>query len=48
VGGKAGGRSTHGICLGTLPWAVTEGWAGDVEYVENGATSGSGRRAPTS
>src|SRR3989440_7450551 len=27
----AGGRSTHGICLGVLSWLVEEGAAGDVD-----------------
>lgn len=31
VGGKAGGRSTYGICLGALSWAVTEGHADDLD-----------------
>jgi uncharacterized protein DUF1326 len=30
VGGRPGGRSTHGICLGTLCWLVDEGHAGEV------------------
>lgn len=28
VGGAAGGRSTHGICLGALSWRIEDGWAG--------------------
>jgi hypothetical protein len=28
VGGVAGGRSTHGICLGALSWRIEDGWAG--------------------
>jgi Protein of unknown function (DUF1326) len=31
VGGKAGGRSTSGICEGALSWKVREGRAGDVD-----------------
>jgi hypothetical protein len=30
VGGRKGGRSTHGICFGVLSWLVEEGHAGDV------------------
>ena len=30
IGGRAGGRSTYGICLGALSWAVQQGHAGDV------------------
>ena len=31
VGGRQGGRSTHGICEGALSWAVRRGHAGDVD-----------------
>ena len=31
VGGKAGGRSTHGICMGALSWLVGEGHADTTE-----------------
>jgi hypothetical protein len=31
VGGRPGGRSTHGICLGALGWLIEDGGAGDVE-----------------
>ena len=31
IGGRAGGRSTYGICLGALSWAIVEGHAGDVD-----------------
>ena len=31
IGGRAGGRSTHGICLGALSWAVAAGHAGEVD-----------------
>ena len=31
VGGRRGGRSTHGVCYGALSWRVEAGNAGDVE-----------------
>jgi hypothetical protein len=31
VGGRRGGRSTHGICFGVLSWAVEDGRVGDVD-----------------
>jgi hypothetical protein len=31
IDGVAGGRSTHGICLGVLSWLIEEGAAGDVD-----------------
>jgi hypothetical protein len=31
IDGAAGGRSTHGICLGVLSWVIAEGAAGDVD-----------------
>src|SRR5262245_31268112 len=31
IGGRAGGRSTHGVCLGALSWSIEEGRAGRVE-----------------
>jgi hypothetical protein len=31
TGGRAGGRSTYGECLGALSWLVEEGRAGDVD-----------------
>jgi hypothetical protein len=31
VGGRTGGRSTQGICLGALSWLIGEGRAGDVD-----------------
>jgi hypothetical protein len=37
IGGRAGGRSTHGVCMGALSWAVTEGHAGDVDLSGLGA-----------
>src|SRR3954447_20127664 len=30
VGGRPGGRSTHGECVGALSWLVVAGGAGDV------------------
>jgi hypothetical protein len=30
VGGRAGGRSTYGECLGALSWMIERGYAGDV------------------
>jgi hypothetical protein len=30
IGGRPGGRSTHGICFGVLSWLVEDGHAGDV------------------
>jgi hypothetical protein len=31
IGGRKGGRSTHGICLGVLSWAIQQGRAGQVD-----------------
>jgi Protein of unknown function (DUF1326) len=31
VGGRQGGRSSYGICLGTLSWAIERGRAGGVD-----------------
>jgi hypothetical protein len=31
IGGRQGGRSTYGECLGSLCWQITEGAAGDVD-----------------
>jgi hypothetical protein len=31
IGGRQGGRSTYGTCLGTLSWAIESGRAGDVD-----------------
>src|SRR4051794_21487344 len=31
IDGVAGGRSTHGVCLGVLSWLIEEGAAGDVD-----------------
>jgi hypothetical protein len=30
IGGRAGGRSTFGVCLGSLSWQIEAGYAGDV------------------
>jgi len=37
IGGRAGGRSTHGVCLGALSWAIAEGHLGDVDLGGLGA-----------
>jgi len=37
IGGRAGGRSTFGECLGALSWAVEEGRAGDIDLSGMGA-----------
>ena len=37
VGGRTGGRSTYGVCMGALSWAVTEGRAGEVDLSGLGA-----------
>src|SRR4051794_39393755 len=31
VGGRAGGDSTYGICVGALSWAIERGQAGDLD-----------------
>jgi hypothetical protein len=31
VGGRAGGRSTHGVCMGALSWVIAEGRAGSTD-----------------
>jgi hypothetical protein len=31
IGGQQGGRSTHGVCLGSLSWQIEEGEAGGVD-----------------
>ena len=31
IGGRKGGRSTEGICLGTLSWAIQSGSAGEID-----------------
>jgi hypothetical protein len=31
IGGRPGGRSTHGICFGILSWLIEHGEAGDVD-----------------
>jgi hypothetical protein len=37
IGGRAGGRSTHGICMGALSWAISNGRAGDLDLSNLGA-----------
>ena len=37
IDGRAGGRSTHGVCLGALSWLVEEGVAGGVDLAGLGA-----------
>lgn len=37
IGGRTGGRSTHGVCLGALSWSVTGGGVGDVDLGSLGA-----------
>jgi hypothetical protein len=37
IGGRAGGRSTYGICQGALSWVVRDGLAGDVDLSGLGA-----------
>ena len=34
IGGRPGGRSTYGECLGALSWIVKEGRAGDVDLAD--------------
>src|SRR5947209_902386 len=36
IGGRAGGRSTHGVCLGALSWKVESGHADGVELADLG------------
>lgn len=31
VGGRPGGASTHGVCIGTLSWLIDRGHVGDVD-----------------
>ena len=31
IGGRQGGRSTYGVCLGSLSWQIEEGDAGGIE-----------------
>ena len=31
IGGRAGGRSTHGVCEGALSWAIERGHAGEAD-----------------
>ena len=37
VGGRKGGRSTYGVCLGALSWAVVDGHLGEVDLSGLGA-----------
>ena len=37
VGGRKGGRSTYGVCLGALSWAVVDGHLDDVDLSGLGA-----------
>ena len=37
IGGRPGGRSTEGVCMGALSWLVTDGRAGEVELAGLGA-----------
>ena len=37
IGGRQGGRSTYGICMGALSWSVIAGQAGDVDLAGLGA-----------
>lgn len=34
IGGRAGGRSTYGICMGALSWAIERGHADDTDLGE--------------
>ena len=34
VGGQSGGRSTYGVCLGSLSWQIQDGHAGDVDLAD--------------
>jgi hypothetical protein len=36
IGGRPGGRSTHGVCLGALSWKIASGFANAVEFAELG------------
>jgi hypothetical protein len=36
IDGKAGGRSTHGECMGALSWLITEGSVGEVDLASLG------------
>ena len=37
IGGRTGGRSSYGVCMGALSWAVTDGRAGAVDLSGLGA-----------
>jgi hypothetical protein len=34
IGGRAGGRSTYGICMGALSWVIEHGHAGEVNLAQ--------------
>jgi hypothetical protein len=34
IGGRAGGRSTYGVCMGALSWAIEVGSFGDVDLAD--------------
>src|SRR3954471_6537303 len=34
IGGRQGGRSSYGICMGALSWSIERGHAGDVDLAE--------------
>jgi hypothetical protein len=34
IGDRSGGRSSYGVCLGTLSWQIEEGSAGDVDLAD--------------
>jgi hypothetical protein len=34
IGGRGGGRSTHGVCFGALSWKIGSGYADGVELAE--------------
>jgi len=36
IGGEAGGRSTHGVCLGALSWKIASGQAGELDLADLG------------
>jgi hypothetical protein len=36
IGGRAGGRSTHGICMGALSWNISSGHADGIELADLG------------
>jgi hypothetical protein len=36
IGGRQGGRSTHGICLGALSWKIASGYATGIDLADLG------------